>query len=121
MLFNTLYFVSLPIPQVKPKNNLPEAISACLGQALISNPVLLSSTESGLQRALNIFAADVGKAQSEAQSATSATSAIAEVALRTKVFKICCALIALRFQIFVLVNSAVLYTDLNFVAFRSKY
>ena len=26
------------------------------------------------------------------------TSAIAEVALRTKVFKICCALIALRFQ-----------------------
>ena len=40
----------------------------------------------------------VGKAQSEAQSATSATSAIAEIALRTKVFKICWALIALRFQ-----------------------
>ena len=54
----------------------------------------------------------MGKAQLEAQSATSATSAIAEVALRfnvlflglaevalrTKVFKICCALIALRFQ-----------------------
>ena len=40
----------------------------------------------------------VGKAQSEAQSATSATSAIAEIALQTKVFKICWALIALRFQ-----------------------
>ena len=34
------------------------------------------------------------------QSATSATSGIADVALRTNVFKICCALIALRFQIF---------------------
>ena len=56
----------------------------------------------------------MGKAQLEAQSATSATFAIAEVALRfnflflnnaevalrTKVIKICCALIALRFQIF---------------------
>ena len=54
---------------------------------------------------------EVGKAQLEAQSATSATSAIAEVALRfnflfwniaevalrNKAFKICCALIALRF------------------------
>ena len=40
MLFNTLYFVCLPVGQVKPKNNLPEAISACLGQALISNPGL---------------------------------------------------------------------------------
>ena len=38
---------------------------------------------------------EVGKAQLEAQSAT---SAIAEVALRTKVFKLCCALIALRFK-----------------------
>ena len=41
MLFNTLYFVSLPVGQVKPKNNLPEAISACLGQALISNPIII--------------------------------------------------------------------------------
>ena len=54
----------------------------------------------------------MGKAQLEAQSATSATSTIAElalrfnvlslslaeVALRFKVFEICCALIALRFQ-----------------------
>ena len=62
------------------------------------------------------------------QSATSATSAIAEialcfsflflniaeVALRTKVFKICCTLIAQRFQIFFSVNSAILYIDLNF-------
>ena len=44
--------------------------------------------------------AEVGKAQVEAQSTTSATSAIAEVALRTKVLKVCCALIALRFQTF---------------------
>ena len=58
-----------------------------------------------------IILTEVGKAQLEAQSATSATSTIAEVALRfnvlflnnaevvlrTKVFKICCALIALRF------------------------
>ena len=56
----------------------------------------------------------MGKAQLEAQSATSSTSAIAEVALRfnflfwniaevalrNKAFKICCALIALRFQFF---------------------
>ena len=42
----------------------------------------------------------MGKAQLEAQSATSATSASAEVALRNKAFKICCALIALRFQFF---------------------
>ena len=58
------------------------------------------------------------------RSATSATSAIAEVALRTKVFKICCALIALRFQFFFFffsVNSEILYIDLNFVPFRSKY
>ena len=40
LLFYSHYFVSLPVVQVKPKNNLPEAISACLGQALISNPVL---------------------------------------------------------------------------------
>ena len=53
-----------------------------------------------------------GQSQLEAQSASYATSAIAElalrfnvlflslaeVALRTKVFEICCALIALRFQ-----------------------
>ena len=38
MLFNMLHFVSLPVGQVKSKNNLPEAILACLGQALISNP-----------------------------------------------------------------------------------
>ena len=30
-------FLYLPDGQVKLKNNLPEAISACLGQALISN------------------------------------------------------------------------------------
>ena len=49
----------------------------------------------------------------------SATSAIAEVALRTKVFRICCALIALRFQLFFSVNSAILYIEfeLNFVPF----
>ena len=61
--------------------------------------------------ALPVIFAEAGKVQLEAQSATSATSAIAdvalrfnflfwnnaEVALRTKVFKICCALIALRF------------------------
>ena len=58
--------------------------------------------------------------QLEAQSATSATSAIAEVALQNKAFKICCALIALRFQFF-LVNSAILYIDRNFVPFQSKY
>ena len=40
MLFNTLHFISLPVGQVKLKNNLPEAISACLEQALISNPAL---------------------------------------------------------------------------------
>ena len=28
-----LYFVSLPVPQVKPKNNFLEVISAYLGQA----------------------------------------------------------------------------------------
>ena len=40
----------------------------------------------------------MGKAQLEAQSATCASSAIAEVALQTKVFKICCALIVWHFQ-----------------------
>ena len=39
MLFNTLYFVSLPVVQVKPKNNFSEAVSACLWQALITNLV----------------------------------------------------------------------------------
>ena len=50
----------------------------------------------------------------------SATSAIVEVALRTKVFRICCALIALRFQLFFLVDSAILYIEfeLNFVPFN---
>ena len=54
---------------------------------------------------------EVSKVKLEAQSATSAIvevalrfnflfQNIAEVALRTKVFKICCALIALRFQFF---------------------
>ena len=57
----------------------------------------------------------MGKAQFEAQRATSATSAIAEVALRfnflfwniaevalrTNIFKNCCALIAQRFQFFI--------------------
>ena len=33
MLFNKLYFFSLHVGQVRPKNNLPEAISACLGPA----------------------------------------------------------------------------------------
>ena len=37
MLCNMLYFVSLPVGQVKPKNNLLEAILACLGQMLILN------------------------------------------------------------------------------------
>ena len=58
----------------------------------------------------------MGKAQLEAQSAT---SAIAEVAL-WNIFEICCAVIALRFQFFS-VNSAILCIDLNFVQFRSKY
>ena len=39
-MFNTLYFVSLPIGQSKLKNNLPEVISACFRQTLISNPKL---------------------------------------------------------------------------------
>ena len=81
----------------------------------------------------SIIFTDVGKAQLEAQSATSANSAIAdvalrfnflfwniaEVALRTKLFKICCALIALRFQFFFSVNSAILDIELIFVPFRS--
>ena len=72
----------------------------------------------------------MGKAQLGAQSATSATSAIAEVALRfnflflniaevtlrTKVFEICCALIALRFQNFFRLI-AQFYT-LNFIFFH---
>ena len=33
MLFNTLYFVSLPVGQVEPKYDLPDAISAWIGQA----------------------------------------------------------------------------------------
>ena len=79
--------------------------------------------------------AEVGKAQLKVQSATSATSAIAEVALsfnflflniaevalQTKVFKICSALIAIRLQFFFLVNSAILYIEPNFVPFRSQY
>ena len=40
-MFNTLYFANLPVGQVNTKTNLSEAISAGLGQALISNPVLL--------------------------------------------------------------------------------
>ena len=32
-MFDTQYFVNLPVGQVKLKNNLPEAISACIGQA----------------------------------------------------------------------------------------
>ena len=38
MLFDLLYFVNLPVGQVKREDNLPEAISTCLGQALISSP-----------------------------------------------------------------------------------
>ena len=33
ILFDSLHFVSLPVGQVKPQNNMPEAIVACLGQA----------------------------------------------------------------------------------------
>ena len=72
----------------------------------------------------------MGKAQLEAQSATSATSAIAKVALpvnflflniaefalRTKVFKICCALIALRFQKFFRLITQ--FYSLNLVSFH---
>ena len=43
MLFNALYFVNLPVGQVKPKNNLLEAILGCIGHALISNPDLATS------------------------------------------------------------------------------
>ena len=46
---------------------------------------------------------------------------MAEVALRTKVSKICCSLIALRFQSFFSVNSEILYIELNFVPFRLQY
>ena len=34
-----LNFIELTVEQIEPENNLPEAISALLGQALISNPV----------------------------------------------------------------------------------
>ena len=44
MLFKMLYFVNFPVGQVMPKNNLPEAILACLVQALLSNPALISIT-----------------------------------------------------------------------------
>ena len=44
-----------------------------------------------------------------------------EVALRTKVSKICCSLIALRFQSFFSVNSAILYIELIVVPFRLQY
>ena len=63
-------------------------------------------------KSLITYLPEVGKAQLEAQSAASATSTIAKVALRfnlcwnitevalwNNVFKICCALIPLRFQI----------------------
>ena len=43
MLFDMQFFVSLTVGQVKPKNNLPEASLACLGQALVSNPALTSN------------------------------------------------------------------------------
>ena len=49
MLFNSLYFVGLPVGQVNPKNNLPEAILACIGQALISNPEFVPKTTGPLQ------------------------------------------------------------------------
>ena len=75
--------------------------------------------------------AEVGKTQLEAQSATSASSAIAEIALhfnfyfetlrklllRAKVFKICCALIALRFQFFFFRLIAQFYA-LNLILFH---
>ena len=37
-LLHMLIFIDLPDRQVKPEINLPTAISACLKQALISNP-----------------------------------------------------------------------------------
>ena len=43
------------------------------------------------KRVSDTLKSEVAKVQLEVQRATSATSAIAEVALRTKVFKICCA------------------------------
>ena len=46
---------------------------------------------------------------------------MAEVALITKVSKNCCSLIALRFQSFFSVNSAILYIELNFLPFRFQY
>ena len=74
---------------------------------------------------------DTGR-QSAIRSATSATSTIAEVALRfdflfsniaevavrTKVFENCCALIALHLNFFS-VKSAILYIELSFAPFRS--
>ena len=61
MLFNTLHFVSLPIGQVKPKNNLPEAILAGIGQALISTPDVskLQSSRIGINTGARIFQAQV--------------------------------------------------------------
>ena len=49
--------------------------------------------------------AEMDKAQLKAQSATSATSIIAEIALRSKVFKVYCAAIALRYQLFFIKSS----------------
>ena len=45
MLFDRMHFVSLLVGQVKPKNNLPEAVLVCLGRALISNPALSASID----------------------------------------------------------------------------
>ena len=44
ILLDALHFVCMPVGQVKPKNNLPEAIAACFGQALILNPCKLFIT-----------------------------------------------------------------------------
>ena len=43
-------FIDLPVGQGKPENNLPEAISACLEQALISNPVLFVTSINTLKQ-----------------------------------------------------------------------
>ena len=40
-----MYFINLFIVQMKPENNLPEAISACFGQTFISNPAIVSILE----------------------------------------------------------------------------
>ena len=72
--------------------------------------VYINTLRNGFERYFNNWQKpEVGKAQLKAQIATSALAEvalrfnvlfwnIAEVALRTEVFKICCALIALRFQ-----------------------